>query len=49
MCYVGGMVENTTRETTVHEFEPQHMRIYLDLFFFKGTNYLVPDAATGTK
>ena len=36
MCYVGGMVEDTTRETTVHEFEPQHMRIYLDLFFSKG-------------
>ena len=43
MCCVGGMIEETTREATDHEFEPQYMQIY----FFQGIIYLVPDAATG--
>ena len=45
MCCVGGMVEETTRETTDHEFELQYTQIY----FFQEIVYLVPGAATGTK
>ena len=44
MCCVGGMVEETTREATDHEFEPWHTHI-----FFLRDSTLVPDDATGTK
>ena len=52
MCYVGGMVEETTRETTDHEFELWCSRIYLDVFFLKdgpfSTGQPVPAGAPGT-
>jgi hypothetical protein len=47
MCCVGGMVEDTTRDATYHEFEPQHTYIYPHYFFY-GTVHLVLDVAAST-
>jgi len=35
MCYVGGMVEDTTREAIGHRFKPYGVHIYSDAFFFQ--------------
>jgi len=39
MCCVGGMVEETMREATGHEFEPRHTRIYPDIFFLRNSTF----------
>ena len=48
MCCVGRMVEETTHETTNHEFESRCTRIYPNTFFVN-ENVFNTGAATGTK